>query len=107
VFFATAIDAETKQTASPLITFTNARATEFPCELNPANGRDVCPSLMGNPPVYWDYHEHTSYELWHGGELQGVRIDYPQIEPVDRRVLGNVLTINGDAIDYQTFVIEP
>jgi hypothetical protein len=106
-FLHTQLDAEARANASPLITFTNARATELPCELNPANGRDVCPSLTGNPPAYWDYYEHTTYELWHGGELSGALIDHPAIEPVDGRVLGNALTINGVAVDHQTFVVVP
>jgi hypothetical protein len=106
-FLRTTLDIEASQTSNSLITFTNARATELPCELDPANGRDVCPSLQGNPPAYSDYHQQTTYDLRHGGELDGALIDHPAIEPVDGRVLDNLLLINGVAVDYQTFVVVP
>jgi hypothetical protein len=89
-----------------LITFSNARATVFPCEIDPAHTRATCPQL-GNPPTYWDYLEHATYSLWHGGELDGALIDHPGTDPITGRVLGNILMVNDGVVGYQTFVVIP
>jgi hypothetical protein len=90
-----------------LITFTNARATAVPCELNPTlPPGPACPSLP-NPPVYWEYLTNTRFDLQHTGELDTALIDHPQLQPVDGYPLGNVLSINGGPLGYQTFVVVP
>jgi len=93
--------------AVSLITFTNSRATELPCELDPANTPLTCPTLMGNPLQYWEYLEASVFDLHHSGELGGALIDHPEIEPVDGRVLSNVLRINDGVVDHETFVVVP
>ena len=93
--------------AVSLITFTNSRATELPCELDPANTLVECPTLMGNPLQYWEYLEASVFDLHHTGELDGALIDHPEIEPVDGRVLGNQLFINDAEVDHETFVVVP
>jgi hypothetical protein len=93
--------------ATSLITFTNSRATELPCELDPANTLVECPSLMGNPLQYWEYLEASVFDLHHTGELDGALIDHPEIESVDGRVLGNRLLINDAEVDHATFVVVP
>lgn len=93
--------------AVSLITFTNSRATELPCELDPANTPLTCPTLMGNPLQYWEYLEGSVFDLHHGGELDGALIDHPEIEPVDNRALNNVLRINDEVVDHETFVVVP
>jgi hypothetical protein len=93
--------------AVSLITFTNSRATELPCELDPANTPLTCPTLMGNPLQYWEYLEASVFDLHHGGELDGALIDHPEIEPVDGRALNNVLRINDEVVDHETFVVVP
>jgi hypothetical protein len=90
--------------AASLITFTNSRATELPCELDPANTKAQCPTLMGNPPQYWEYLEAGVFDLRHSGELDGALIDHPEIEPVDGRDLDNLLVINNEVVDHETFV---
>jgi hypothetical protein len=80
-----------------LITFTNARATVLPAELNPN---------IGQPP-HWEYLTNARYTLRHDGELDGALIDHPQLHPVDEYLLGNVLLVNRARIDYQTFVVVP
>jgi hypothetical protein len=90
-----------------LITFTNARATELPCELNPTlPPGPTCPSVP-NPPVYWEYLTNARFDLQHTGELDAALIDHPELQPVDRYPLHNVLSINGGPIGYQTFVVVP
>ena len=93
--------------AVSLITFTNSRATELPCELNPANTPLTCPTLAGNPLQYWEYLEASVFDLHHSGELSNPLIDHPEIEPVDGRVLSNVLRINDEVVDHETFVVVP
>ncbi len=100
-----AIDEAGITAAASLITFTNSRATELPCELDPANTPVNCPTLMGNPLQYWEYLEASVFDLHHSGELSDPLIDHPEIEPVDGRVLNNVLLLNDEVVDYQTFVI--
>jgi hypothetical protein len=93
--------------AVALITFTNSRATELPCELDPANTKDECPSLTGSPLQYWEYLEASVFDVHHSGELDGALVDHPEVEPVDGRVLGNLLLINDAVVSHQTFVILP
>jgi hypothetical protein len=81
--------------------------TELPCELDPANTPAECPTLMGNPPQYWEYLENSTFDLHHGGELDDPLIDHPEIDPGDGRVLNNVLRINDEVIPHQTFVVVP
>jgi hypothetical protein len=81
--------------ASSLITFTNSRATQLPCERDPAHTVAQCPTLQGNPPQYWEYLQASHYDLRHGDELAGALIDHPAIEPSDGRALDNVLVVNG------------
>jgi hypothetical protein len=106
-FSANAVDEATVTRAVSLITFTNSRATELPCELDPANTPAECPTLMGNPPQYWEYLENSTFDLHHGGELDDPLIDHPEIDPGDGRVLNNVLRINDEVIPHQTFVVVP
>ena len=56
---------------------------------------------------YWEYLQQSVFDLHHGGELDGALIDHPEIEPVDARVLNNVLRINDEVVDYETFVVVP
>jgi hypothetical protein len=91
--------------AVSLITFTNSRATELPCELDPANTKLDCPTLMGNPLQYWEYLEASAFNLHHSGELDGALIDHPEIEPVDGRVLNNLLILNDEEAPHETFVV--
>jgi hypothetical protein len=93
--------------AVSLITFTNSRATELPCERDPANTPIQCPTLGGNPLQYWEYLEKSVFDLHHGGELDGALIDHPEIEPVDGRFLNNVLLINDEVAGHETFVVVP
>lgn len=93
--------------AVSLITFTNSRATELPCELNPANTPLTCPTLAGNPLQYWEYLEASTFDLHHSGELSDPRIDHPATEPVGGRVLNNVLRINDVVAPNETFVVVP
>lgn len=88
-----------------LITYTNSRATELPCELDPANAPPACPTVMGGR--YWKYLRDSVFNLVHTGELDGVWIDHPAADPVGGAVLNNVLIINGDEIAHQTFVVVP
>ena len=92
---------------SSLITFTNSRATEFPCELDPANTKVECPTLVGNPLQHWEYLEESVFDLHHTGEFHEALIDHPEIELVDGRVLGNLLLINDELADHGTFVVLP
>jgi hypothetical protein len=93
-------------TANPaIITFTNSRATELPCELDPANVGETCPRVQGGR--YWKYLQDSAFDLVHEGELDDAWIDHPAIDPVDRRVLDNVLTINGEVHPHETFVVVP
>lgn len=89
------------------MTFTNSRATVFPCELNPAlaPGPD-CPSLS-TPPVYSEYLTAATYDLRHSGELDGEFIDHPEFHPVDRHALGNRLIFNRVPASCGTFVVVP
>ena len=93
--------------ATSLISFTNSRATELPCELDPANPKSECPTLMGNPLQYWEYLEVSRFDLHHTGELDGALVDHPEVEPVDGRVLTNQLVVNDEIADHQTFVAVP
>lgn len=102
-----AIDQAGITRATSLITFTNSRATELPCELDPANTRLDCPSLAGNPLQYWEYLQSSVFDLHHSGELDGALIDHPEIEPVDGRVLNNQLVLNGELAPHETFVVVP
>jgi hypothetical protein len=34
-------------------------------------------------------------------------VDHPEIDPVDGNLLGNQLRVNGDVVDFQTFVVIP
>ena len=104
---ANAIDEASVTGAVSLITFTNSRATELPCELDPANTPLTCPTLMGNPLQYWEYLEASVFNLHHSGELDGALIDHPAIEPVDGRVLNNALRINDQVAPNETFVVVP
>jgi hypothetical protein len=106
-FVGNLIEATGVTRAVSLISFTNSRATELPCELDPANTKVVCPSLSGNPLQYWEYMEASVFDLHHGGELDGTLIDHPEADPVDGRVLGNVLVINDEVVDHQSFVVLP
>ena len=106
-FAANAIEESGVTRAVSLITFTNSRATELPCELDPANTKLECPTLMGNPFQYWEYLQNTVFDLHHNGELDGALIDHPGIEPVDGRVLNNTLRINDEVAEHQTFVVVP
>lgn len=106
-FDANLLERESITRAPSLVTFTNSRATHFPCELNPESTRETCPSLMGNPPRYWEYLERSRFDLRHTGELDGALIDHPAAEPSDGRVLGNELVINGATVENQTFVVVP
>jgi hypothetical protein len=80
-----------------LITFTNARATVRPAELN---------LTIGQPP-HWEYLTNARYTLRHDGELDGALIDHPQLQPVDGYLLSNVLLVNRAPIAHQTFVVVP
>jgi hypothetical protein len=104
-FAANAIDEDSVTRAVSLVTFTNSRATELPCELDPANTPLECPTLTGNPLQYWEYLEGSLFDLHHSGELDGALIDHPAIEPVDGRVLNNVLRINDQAHPNESFVV--
>ena len=106
-FKGTQLDEDAQQTSTTRITFTNARATELPCELNPANTRTVCPSLTGNPPIYWDYLQQATFNIWHQGDLDGAAIDHPLYDPVYGRLLSNQLRINDVDVPHQTFVVVP
>lgn len=106
-FVANTIDESAITRAASLITFTNSRATEQPCELDPAHTLAECPTLAGNPLQYWEYLEAGLYDLHHTGELDDSLIDHPASDPVDGRGLLNVLIINDQFIDYQTYVVVP
>ena len=106
-FAGNAIEESGVTRAVSIITFTNSRATELPCELDPANTKVECPTLMGNPFQYWEYLQNSVFDLHHSGELDGALVDHPEIEPVDGRVLNNMLRINDEVADHQTFVVVP
>jgi hypothetical protein len=74
-----------------LITFASAQATELPNELH----------------TTWDYLEGAAYDVRHSGELDAALVDHPEIDPVDGNLLGNQLRVNGDVVDFQTFVVIP
>jgi hypothetical protein len=98
-----------------LITFTNARATVQPAELNPK-----IPPPPGQSS-HWEYLTNARFTLRHDGELDGALIDHPQFQPVDGYLLGNELRVNRYAcpsarptsstvcapIAHQTFVVVP
>jgi hypothetical protein len=84
-----------------LITFTNARATVLPAELNPKFPPPP------NQTSHWEYLTNARYTLRHDGELEGALIDHPQFHPVDGYLLGNVLRVNRAPIAHQTFVVVP
>jgi hypothetical protein len=102
-----AIDSEGVTRATSLITYTNSRATELACELDPANTPLECPTLMGNPLQYWEYLQASNFDLHSNGELDGALIDHPAVEPVDGRVLDNILRINDQVAPNETFVAVP
>ena len=88
-----------------MISFTNSRATELPCELDPANTIDTCPTAASG--TYWKYLQDAAFNIIHSGELDGYLLDHPAQDPVDGRVLDNVLTIDGVVIPNETFVVVP
>jgi len=90
-----------------LITFTNARATVFPCELDPALPPGPACTTLSIPPVYWEYLTNARYDLRHAGELDAGLIDHPELHPVDGYNLGNLLVVNGEPVAYHTFVVVP
>ena len=100
-----AIDAGPTARAGSLITFTNSRATELPCELDPANTPATCPSVMNGQ--YWKYLQDADFAIRHTGELDGYLLDHPVQDPVDGRTLSNVVTINREIIAHATFVELP
>ena len=89
-----------------LLTFTNARATVLPCELNPLSTSTSCPSLP-NPIVFAEYLTNSRYNLRHSGELDDALIDYPDFHPIDGYALRNTLTIDHRLMNYETFVVVP
>jgi len=86
-----------------LLTFTNARATVFPCELNPT----ITVGCQQPGSGKWEYLKNALFDLWHSGELIGALIDHPEFHPFDGYALGNTLVINRETVDYQTFVVMP
>ena len=106
-FTANEIDEASVTRAVSLITFTNSRATELPCELDTTSTLLDCPTLMGHPPQYWEYLENSVFDLHHGGELDGALIDHPENDLGDGRLLNNILRINDVVVDNETFVVVP
>ena len=87
-----------------LLTFTNARATVFPCELNPT----ITVGCQQPGSGKWEYLTNALFDLRHSGELIGALIDHPEFQPFDGYApLGNTLVINRETVDYQTFVVVP
>ena len=87
-----------------IVTFTNARATELPCELNPPT-MPPCSGFQG--ALWWAYLTGSIFDVRHSGELDVLRIDHPELDPFDGTELGNLLLLNGEVTAYQTFVIVP
>jgi hypothetical protein len=51
-----------------VITFTNARAIELVCELDPDSVPANCPMLMSRPDgtyIYWDYLKNALFDIHH------------------------------------------
>jgi hypothetical protein len=95
-----------------LVTFTNTRATVFPCELDPEMPKDnKCPSITFSPstglPVHWEYLRNATFDLRHEGELADALIDYPEHHPIDGVPLNNHLTINGATYPFGSFLKVP
>jgi hypothetical protein len=90
-----------------LITFTNARAVVYPCELNPTLLPGPACENLPAPPVPWEYLTNARYDLRHAGELGSPLLDHPRLHPVDGYPLGNVLVINREPFAYGTFVVVP
>jgi hypothetical protein len=86
-----------------LLTFTNARATVFPCEINPT----ITVGCQQPGSGKWEYLTNALFDLRHSGELTGALIDHPEFHPFDGYALGNTLVINRETVDYQTFVVVP
>jgi hypothetical protein len=91
--------------STAIITYTNSRATELTCELNPANTGPACPRVQNGR--YWKYAQDSVFDLVHEGELDNAWIDHPATDPVDGRVLNNILIMNGRVVPNETFVVVP
>jgi hypothetical protein len=89
--------------APALVTFTHARATVFPCELDPAT--QPCPTVMtaNNQPLYWTYLTDALFDIRYQHELDNALIDHPQLHPVDGSPLNNLLMLNNDPAPYCSF----
>jgi hypothetical protein len=94
-----------------LITFTNARATVFPCELDPEMPKgNKCRSITFSPagqPVHWEYLRNATFDLQHEGELADALIDHPEHHPIDGVPLNNHLVINGATYPFGSFLRVP
>ena len=77
-----------------LISFTRFTASNTPAQLNP----------VGNAQSF-KYVESSLYNIsYFNGELDGYWFDNPETDPVDGRVLNNVLRINGNEIHSGRFI---
>ena len=77
-----------------LISFTRFTASNTPAQLNP----------FGNAQSF-KYVESSFYDLtYFNGELDGYWFDNPETDPVDGRVLNNVLRIHGNEIHSGRFI---
>jgi hypothetical protein len=77
-----------------LISFTRFTASNTPTQLNPA----------GNTQSF-KYVEGSLYNItYYNGELDGYWFDNPETDPIDGRVLNNVLRINGNEIRSGRFI---
>jgi len=66
--------------------------------------------LMSRPDgtyIYWDYLKNALFDIHHTGELNNVRIDYPEPHPIDGSELGNQLFLNDQLVPNQTFLVFP
>jgi hypothetical protein len=88
-FQGTTLDDAAAVSSVSLITFTNARATVWPD-----------PRFLAAP-----YLRGAVYRVWHGGELDDVLIDHPELD--GEIELGNLLLMNGAELENQTVVTTP
>ena len=77
--------------APALISFTRNTATLTPSQL----------------PL-WKYLEHSTFDITDSdGELNGYWLDHPVFDPIDGRLLQNILRINGVEISNGRYVPFP
>ena len=89
-----------------LVTFTNSRMTQLPCELDPTSVRGPdCPNLQ--PGQHYTYLIDSTFTIDHTGELDGALIDHPALHPYDGTELGNTLVINGEPVEHQPLIQLP